>query len=299
MLATLSWWFVLQLFTLAVLPLAWRLFARLPGRGYPLAKALGLLLVAYLLWLGATLHVLPNSFGGAVVALLIVAGASWWLGRDGWRRDADGARPLAAWLKANRWLVLATELLFLFVLVGWAAFRAYNPDIAGTEKPMEFAFVNGILRSPLFPPQDPWLSGYGISYYYFGYVMLAALVNLTGVDPAIAFNLGVALWYALVMIGAFGVVYDLVRLAGSWTAGNWKPEAETGSRKRTKLRRTNTEYGIRNTLHAPRPRTAKAAASAMACSARCSSVSWATWKGWSSSRITRAWFRCNGSSGWT
>ena len=268
MLATLSWWFVLQLFTLAALPLAWRLFARLPGRGYPLAKALGLLLVAYVLWLGATLHVLPNSFGGAVVALIVVAGASWWLGRDGWRRDADGVRPLAAWLKANRWLVLTTELLFLFVLVGWAAIRAYNPDIAGTEKPMEFAFVNGILRSPLFPPQDPWLSGYGISYYYFGYVMLAALVNLTGVDPAIAFNLGVALWYALVMIGAFGVVYDLVRLAGSWKleAGNWK--LETGSSKleagnwemgagswpveaETDATR-NTEYAIRNTHHAPR-----------------------------------------------
>ena len=59
------------------------------------------------------------------------------------------------------------------MLVGWAAFRAYNPDIAGTEKPMEFAFINGVLRSRFFPPQDPWLSGYGISYYYFGYVMLA------------------------------------------------------------------------------------------------------------------------------
>ena len=213
------------------------------------------------MWLGATLHVLPNSFGGAVVALMVVAGASWWLGRDGWRRDAGGVRPLAAWLKANRWLVLATELLFLFVLVGWAAFRAYNPDIAGTEKPMEFAFVNGILRSPLFPPQDPWLSGYGISYYYFGYVMLAALVNLTGVDPAIAFNLGVALWYALVMIGAFGVVYDLVRLAGSWKleAGSSKLEAgssklEAGSRgleAETKATQ-NTEYGKRNTQYAPR-----------------------------------------------
>jgi YYY domain-containing protein len=214
MLATISWWFALQLLTLAVLPLAWRLFARLPGRGYPLAKGLGLLLVSYLLWLGATLHLLPNNLGGVVVALLIVAGASWWLGRDAWRRPPGCERPLTVWFKGNGWLVLTTELLFLIVLVGWTAFRAYNPDIAGTEKPMEFAFVNGILRSPLFPPQDPWLSGYGISYYYFGYVMLAALVNLTGVDPAVAFNLGVALWYALVMIGAFGVVYELVRLAG-------------------------------------------------------------------------------------
>ncbi len=156
--------------------------------------------------------------------------------------------------------MLVTELLFLVVLVGWAVFRAYNPDIAGTEKPMEFAFVNGILRSPLFPPQDPWLSGYGISYYYFGYVMLAALVNLTGVDPAVAFNLGVALWYALVMIGAFGVVYDLVRLTGSrkLEAGNLKLEAdngklEAGSRKleaETDIAR-NTEYAPRSTLHAP------------------------------------------------
>ena len=261
MLATLSWWLVLQLFALAALPLAWRLFARLPSRGYPLAKALGLLLLSYLLWLGATLHVLPNSFGGAVLALLLVAGVSWWLGRDGWRRDASGARPLAAWLRTNRWLVLTTELLFLVVLAAWAAFRAYNPDIAGTEKPMEFAFINGILRSPLFPPQDPWLSGYGISYYYFGYVMLAALVNLTSVDPAVAFNLGVALWYALVMIGAFGVVYDLVRLAGNskLEAGNEKLEAgneklETGSRElEAEAGGTrNTEYGIRSTHHAPR-----------------------------------------------
>ena len=227
MLVTLSWWFVIQLFALAALPLTWRLFGRLPGRGYPLAKALGLLLVSYVLWLGAILHVLPNSFGGAVVALLIVAVVSWWLGRDGWQLDAGGVRPLVAWLRAHWRTVLTTELLFALVLAAWAAFRAFNPDIAGTEKPMEFAFVNGILRSPLFPPQDPWLSGYGISYYYFGYVMLAAITNLTGVDPAVAFNLGVALWYALVMVSAFSVVYDLVRLTGSWTARSAGVEAGT------------------------------------------------------------------------
>ncbi len=229
MIPVFLWWLVIQLFAVAVLPLAWRLFARLPGRGYALAKALGLLLVSYLLWLGASLRVLPNSFGGAVVALLIVAAVSWGLGRVGWRRDGGGARPLAAWLRAHWRTVLATELLFVFVLAAWAAFRAFNPDIAGTEKPMEFAFVNGILRSHFFPPQDPWLSGYGISYYYFGYVMLSAITNLSGVDPAVAFNLGVALWYALVMIGAFGVVYDLVRLTGSWTARS--VGMETGSSK--------------------------------------------------------------------
>jgi YYY domain-containing protein len=217
MLASLSWWLVIQLFSAAALPLAWRLFARLPGRGYGLSKALGLLLVSYILWMGASLRLLPNTIGGITVAILALAGISLWLGRDGLRRAEGGAspRPLVAWLRRNWGLVLTTELLFALVFAAWTAFRAYNGEIAGTEKPMEFAFINGILCSRFFPPQDPWLSGYAISYYYFGYVMLGLLIRLTGVDPAVGFNLGVALWYALTMVGAFSVAFDLVRLSQS------------------------------------------------------------------------------------
>ena len=209
-----SWWLVIQIFALAALPLGWRLFGRLPGRGYPLVKALGLLLVSYVLWMGATIRLLPNTVGGIAVALLIVTVLSIWVGREGLRRgDGEtGARPLIAWLRSHWPLILATELLFALVFVAWAAFRAYNPEIAGTEKPMEFAFINGVLGSRFFPPQDPWLSGYAISYYYFGYIMLGLLIRLTGVDPAVGFNLGVALWYALVMVGAFGIVYELAVL---------------------------------------------------------------------------------------
>jgi YYY domain-containing protein len=215
MLPVIAWWLALQLLGLVALPLTWRIFARLPGRAYPFAKPLGLLLVAYVLWIGATFHLLPNTLGGILLALAAVLALSILAGRSGLRRDAAGRLPLVEWLRANRALVVATELLFLLVFALWSLFRAYNPDIAGTEKPMEFAFINGVLGSRLFPPQDPWLSGYGISYYYFGYVMLAALIRLSGVLPEVGFNLGVALWYALVMTSAFGVVYTLVALSRS------------------------------------------------------------------------------------
>ena len=36
---------------------------------------------------------------------------------------------------------------------------------------------------------DLWLSGYGISYYYFGYVMTAMLTRLFGLASDITFNL--------------------------------------------------------------------------------------------------------------
>ncbi len=213
MFAVISWWLIAQVLGLAALPLTWRLFARFSGRGYPFAKALGLLLVAYVLWLGAIFHILPNDLGGILFALVLVAAVSWWLGRKSWQQNGERQRPLVTWLRGHLALVIATEVLFALVLVGWSVFRAYNPDIAGTEKPMEFAFINGVLGSRFFPPQDPWLSGYAISYYYFGYVMLGLLIRLSGVDPAVGFNMGVALWYALVMVGAFGVVQMLVEKA--------------------------------------------------------------------------------------
>ena len=109
-------------------------------------------------------------------------------------------------------LVVVTEVLFLVALGFWAFVRSYSPEIttAGGEKFMELTFLNGILRSDRFPPLDPWLSGYAISYYYFGYIMLAALTQLSGLAPSVAFNVGLATWFALTLTTAFGVTFDLV-----------------------------------------------------------------------------------------
>jgi YYY domain-containing protein len=207
----LKFWLTLELLGLAALPLAWRLFHALPGRGLAFAKALGLLLAGYTLWLGASFGLLRNDLGGAIIALLAVLGISLWLARAGLQRDDEGQRPLLADLRAHWRYWLGVELLFLIALAGWAAFRAYNPDIAGTEKPMEIAFINGAFNSSLFPPQDPWLAGYGISYYYFGYVMLNMLARLSGVATTVVFNLGLAAIFAFAVTEPFALAYALVR----------------------------------------------------------------------------------------
>jgi YYY domain-containing protein len=211
MLPILTFWLIIQCFTVAALPLAWRLFAALPSRGYALTKPLGLLLVTYVLWLAGSLGFLRHSAGGVLLSWVIVAAASLWLGRAGWQRDAAGRRPWLDWLAANKRLIFVTELLFFVALAGWAAVRSYSPEIttAGGEKFMELTFLNGILRSEQFPPLDPWLSGFAISYYYFGYVMLAALTRLSGLAPSVAFNVGLATWFALTLTAAFGVAFDM------------------------------------------------------------------------------------------
>ena len=89
-------------------------------------------------------------------------------------------------------MLFVVEVLFLIAFMGWAVVRSANPEITGTEKPMELAFINAILRSPTLPPNDPWLSGYSISYYYYGYVMVAMLARLTATSGGVAFNLGLS-----------------------------------------------------------------------------------------------------------
>ncbi len=214
LLAFIRWWLIVEVFGLVGLPLAFRLLRWLPDRGYALAKPLGLLLSGYVFWLLASLGFMRNTAGGVVAAMaLTLAAGLWWHSRHpvpGFSPVGDGIR---AWLRTHLGLVLATEGLFLLAFAFWAYFKAYNPDIAATEKPMEFAFLNAILRSPTFPPLDPWMSGFAISYYYFGYVIVSMLIRLSGVPSAVGFNLAIALLFALTATGGFGVVYNLVASA--------------------------------------------------------------------------------------
>ncbi|RME32412.1 MAG: hypothetical protein D6793_11115, partial [Thermoflexia bacterium] len=113
--------------------------------------------------------------------------------------------------------ILAVEAVFALSFALWCIVRAHMPRIetAGGEKWMEIAFLNAVLRAPRFPPHDPWLSGFAISYYYFGYLMMGMLTHLAAVPSTIAFNLGIAALFALTATGAYGLVYAL--LAGDET----------------------------------------------------------------------------------
>ncbi len=204
----LRWYFALQLFGLAALPITLRLFRRMPGQGYAFARPLGMMVGGYLFWLLSVFGWLPNTPGGAVAALLLMAlaGAALWLFV---RPSPNDPAPLR---HATLRHATVVELLFALAFALWCVVRAHMPRIetAGGEKWMEIAFLNAVLRAPRFPPHDPWLSGFAISYYYFGYVMMGMLTHLAAVPSTVAFNLGIASLFALTVTGAYGLVYVLL-----------------------------------------------------------------------------------------
>jgi len=216
LIAVFLWWLILQLFSATAVPLAFQLFRWLPDRGYTLSKAMGLLLTSYLFWLLNSLGFLHNSAGGVLFAAGAVALFSAWVYR---RKLSPGEMGLRDWLRENVRLVLTVEVLFIVAFGFWALVRAHNPEITATEKPMDLAFINALGRSNRFPPLDPWLSGFAISYYYFGYLMTAAVAKLTGIPGAIAFNLGLSWQFAGTLLGSFGLVFNLVAAGRKGKAG--------------------------------------------------------------------------------
>lgn len=217
MMDSFVWYVWMQLIGLGGWLVASRWLQRLPDAGYGVSKALGMLLGAYVYWISVIAGVAQNQTAPllAVFALFAVGA---WLQRDKILRGEFGA--LLPWRAVDKRYLIAAEIVFALSFAAMAIYRAYSPNIesAGGEKYMEMMMMNAILRSPSFPPNDAWLSGFSISYYYFGYVMHAMLMRLSGVAPAVGFNLAMAGTFALTMLGAFSLGYNLWRAHAADTA---------------------------------------------------------------------------------
>ena len=203
----LIWFLLLELAGIVALPWTFFLFRFLPDRGLAVVKPAALLLFSYALWALALAHVWPNTQLTAWAVFLVAAAGSLWLYRRRWEE-------LRGFLRGNWPVLLAAELVFISLFALWAFVVSGSPAITHTEKPMDFMLLNAAHHTRYFPAEDLWLSGYSISYYYFGHVIIAFLTSLTGTVSSTAYNLGVATIPALAGAVAFGLVYNLVRLAG-------------------------------------------------------------------------------------
>jgi YYY domain-containing protein len=207
----LSWYLAISILGWVSLPIIFRLLPNLVSKGFAFAKPLGLLVWGYLFWLLCSLGVLQNNTGGVILAFILLLALSIWFSSKGRLKE------LIVWIKANKKTIIIMEVLFFVAFAAWTFIRAASPEISGTEKPMELTFINGILKSPSFPPMDPWLSGYAISYYYFGYVIVSMLIRVTGVSSSIGFNLSSALWFGLTALATYGIAFDLL---ATWIHSN-------------------------------------------------------------------------------
>ncbi len=211
MLDLLQWLVVSSLLGVAVMPLLFVAFPNLTDRGYGFARALGLLVVGALVWFLSLLHIIPSDVWSwwTITAIVGVAGWSLMLSRH---RD-----EMMSFLK-RRWVhMLTTEALFLLFFLGFALYKFHDADVLGTEKPMDLTMLNAVISASYAPPGDLWLSGFPISYYYFGYWMFGGLTQMSGVAAEVGFNLAAASIAGMGAAAIFCLTSNLVRRDGGST----------------------------------------------------------------------------------
>lgn len=208
----LRWWLVVEVLGLLALPLTMWFFRRLPDRGYSLAKPFGILLTGYGAWLLSMVGL--GSFGylllSAIALLVLALGVAVWR-RDGLRHCLAELRQRLSWIGFQEALFLIA--LYVGILLRQRDFFGGGVAISHTEQPMDLTFISGILASPQFPPQDPWLAPYAINYYYLGYLLVAGLIRLSGVSVGVGYTLGIATIFALTAIMVAGIVRNLIDLS--------------------------------------------------------------------------------------
>lgn len=205
-LGLLIWYFFIFLLGLAVYPLVRLAMPGLTDKGYPLSRALGLVLFGYLAWIGGSMGLPYTRPTIAIIFLLIVLLGGWlaWYQREELHEEWQGKRKYFLMIEG---LFLA---FFLFDLV----IRLGNPDLwhpaKGGERPMDFSYLNAVLKSTSFPPYDPWFAGGYINYYYYGFVLAGTPVKLLGIVPSIAYNFLLPTFFAIVGICAFSIGWNLL-----------------------------------------------------------------------------------------
>ena len=206
-LGVVFWYLLLAAFGIAAFPLVFAIFPKMADGGYGVSKLTGLLLVAWFAWAASTLKAPLWSQAGLLLLMILLVLASGFMAHR--NREA-----LSEFLRENwrqlAWMEIVALLAFMFMI----GVRLTNPDLwhpfKGGEKPMNFAYLNGVLRSTTFPPIDPWFAGGFINYYYFGYVLVGVPALLLGIVPSFAYNLMIPTIFSLTGSGAFSAAYNIV-----------------------------------------------------------------------------------------
>jgi YYY domain-containing protein len=213
-----QWWGTLFLIGAVAFPLTKTLFPSWYDRGYFFAKAVGMAVVTYAVYLLGMLHVAPFTtltiFWTLLGVFIVGIGVEYFRrGQASHRGELRVSSSVKKQWIANVALVGLQECFFFGALLFWSWVKGHEASIRGLEKFMDYGFTQSILNSTWFPAVDMWYASYPINYYYFGHTVMAVLTKLSGLDLSVAFNLMLVTLFALCLTMSFSIGYQLARLS--------------------------------------------------------------------------------------
>ena len=198
-----------------------RLFRSFEDKGWMFSKVVSITITGFLTWFLVSVKILKFTTA-ACVGIALAYGIICILAYEKQRRNGYECLPID-----RLDLVYIEEILFFAAFLLWTYLAGFHPAAHGTEKFMDYGFMEAMMRSKTLPATDLWYSQGKINYYYGGQYFAVFLTKLSGTQVELTYNL----MRTFVAGFAFVLPFSLVRqmttdLQGRKVTG-WKKQLPT------------------------------------------------------------------------
>lgn len=199
-----TWWLLALLMGLIAMPVIGVLFEGFRDRGWIFSKVLAIAVTGFLTWLLVSVKLLPFTAAACIGVCAVCAGICLLLYHFQTKRGYD-CFPLA-----YSSLIYWEEVLFFCFFLMWTYLAGFHPAAYGTEKFMDYGFMEAMMRSTTLPAVDLWYSEGTINYYYGGQYFAVFLTKLTGSKVELTYNLMRTFVAGFAFVMPFSLVYQMI-----------------------------------------------------------------------------------------
>ena len=198
-----TWWILAFLMGMLAMPVTGILFAGFEDKGWMFSKVLAIAVAGFLTWFLVAVKLIPFTAVTCIVVCLVCAAVCILLYRSQQKKGIDclpeGKAELIFW----------EEILFFAVFLMWTYLAGFRPQAYGTEKFMDYGFMEAMMRSTTLPAKDLWYSEGTINYYYGGQYFAVFLTKITGSRVELTYNLMRTFVAAFAFVFPFSLIHQM------------------------------------------------------------------------------------------
>ena len=200
-----TWYLLALVLGAAFMPLTGRLFRRFEDKGWIFSKVTAIAVTGFVTWFLVAVKILKFTTITCVAVTIACVLCSILL----YQKEQKAGFECIPFEHMK--LVYAEELLFFAFFLLWTYLAGFHPAAYGTEKFMDYGFMEAMMRSKTLPATDLWYSGGKINYYYGGQYFAVFLTKLSGTRVELTYNLMRTFVAGFAFIMPFSLVHQMVK----------------------------------------------------------------------------------------
>ena len=198
-----TWYLLAGVLGIVGMAVTGRLFRGFADKGWMFSKVVSITITGFLTWFLVSVRILKFTTV-TCVGITAAFGVVCIFLYESQRRQGYDCLPIE-----NLDLVYAEEILFFAVFLLWTYLAGFHPAAHGTEKFMDYGFMEAMMRSKTLPATDLWYSQGKINYYYGGQYFAVFLTKLSGTKVELTYNLMRTFVAAFAFVLPFSLVHQM------------------------------------------------------------------------------------------